>query len=147
MNAMSATRAVLALALVTATGATALAAGGNDARRPVASIAADLDITPQQFTTCFADVRPAAQGTRASGARERANKAVLLPCLQKANAAQFKGQKPYSARLNQTNRLLTGPFASAKEANAFIDSLKKAGLSGPYIWTSPAGEVVDELGK
>ena len=67
--------------------------------------------------------------------------------LQKANAAQFKGQKPYSARLNQTNRLLTGPFASAKEANAFIDSLKKAGLSGPYIWTSPAGEVVDELGK
>jgi hypothetical protein len=67
--------------------------------------------------------------------------------LEKANSAVFKGQKPYSARLNQTNRLLTGPFASQKEANRFIADLQKAGISGPYIWTSPAGEVVDELGK
>jgi cell division septation protein DedD len=67
--------------------------------------------------------------------------------MQRANPDVFKGQKPYSARLNQTNRLLTGPFASQKEAGKFIDTLKKAGISGPYVWTSPTGEVVDELGK
>lgn len=67
--------------------------------------------------------------------------------LERANPDLFKGRKAYSARLNQTNRLLAGPFPSQKEANAYIASLKKAGLDGPYIWTSPAGEVVDALGK
>lgn len=59
----------------------------NDPRRPVEAIAADLEIAPEQFVSCFADVNPAPQGTRASGARERANKAILLPCLQAANPA------------------------------------------------------------
>ncbi|RZA04487.1 MAG: SPOR domain-containing protein, partial [Proteobacteria bacterium] len=54
-------------------------------------------------------------------------------------------QKPFTAKLNQTNRLLVGPFASQKLANAFIADLRKAGMDGPYIWTSPAGEVVDSL--
>ncbi len=57
----------------------------NDPKRPVAAIAADLDITTQQFVDCFANVNPAPKGTKASGARERANKAILLPCLQDAN--------------------------------------------------------------
>jgi len=67
--------------------------------------------------------------------------------LEKANASLFKGRRPYSARLNGTNRLLTGPFASRKEASTFIDALKKAGISGPYMWISPAGEVVDDLSR
>lgn len=67
--------------------------------------------------------------------------------MEKASSALFKGRKPYSARLNQTNRLLTGPFASKREADAFIADLRKAGMSGPYIWISPAGEVVDELSR
>jgi Flp pilus assembly protein TadD len=63
----------------------------------------------------------------------------------KANPEPFKGRKPFFARLNQTNRLLTGPFASQRDAAKFIADLEKAGISGPYVWTSPAGEVVDEL--
>ena len=59
----------------------------NDPRRPVAAIAADLDIAPEQFVACFSNVRPAPQGVRATGTREHANKAVLLPCLQKANSS------------------------------------------------------------
>jgi hypothetical protein len=66
---------------------------------------------------------------------------------EKVAPALFKGRKPYSARLNQTNRLLTGPFASQKEAQKFIEALDKAGLDGPYIWTSPTGEVVDDLAR
>ena len=58
----------------------------------------------------------------------------------------FKGQKPSVTAWDKTNRLLTGPFASAKEANAFLALLKKAGVGGAFVWTSPAGQVVDALG-
>lgn len=80
----------LALTAVGVASATALAQQAvtkNDPRRPVAKIAADLDITPGQFVACFSNVNPAPQGTRASGRREHANKAILLPCLQAANPA------------------------------------------------------------
>lgn len=58
----------------------------------------------------------------------------------------FKGQRPHIASWGQTNRLLAGPFASQKEANAFLVSLKKQGITGGFIWTSPAGQVVDAVG-
>lgn len=56
----------------------------NDPKRPTDKIAADLGIEQAQFIACFASVEPAADHAP-SGARQRANKAVLLPCLQKAN--------------------------------------------------------------
>ncbi len=64
--------------------------------------------------------------------------------MQRSNPVLAK-QKPHTAKLNQTNRLVVGPFGSQKEASAFIADLRKAGMDGPYIWTSPAGEVVDSL--
>jgi tetratricopeptide (TPR) repeat protein len=67
--------------------------------------------------------------------------------MEKAYPAMLKGRKPFTARLGQTNRLLTGPFASQKEATKFIDALVKAGASRPMVWTSPAGEVVDDLAR
>lgn len=63
----------------------------------------------------------------------------------KEDAAVFKGQKPSVTEWGQTNRLLTGPFASAKEADAFLAKVKKTGRTGAFIWTSPAGQVVDPL--
>ena len=60
----------------------------NDPRRPVAAISHDLGVTPEQFVACFDNVHPMPGGTRPeSAARVHANKAVLLPCLQKANPA------------------------------------------------------------
>lgn len=63
----------------------------------------------------------------------------------KEDPAIFKAQKPYVSDWGQTNRLLTGPFGSAKEAEAFLAKLKKAGRGGAFVWTSPAGQVVDAL--
>jgi tetratricopeptide (TPR) repeat protein len=57
----------------------------------------------------------------------------------------FKGRKPQVSAFGQSNRLLTGPFESQAQANAFLAQLRKAGVSGAYIWTSPAGQVVDAL--
>jgi Flp pilus assembly protein TadD len=67
--------------------------------------------------------------------------------LEKAYPALLKGRKPYTARLGQTNRLLTGPFASQREATQFMNAMVKAGAPQPLVWTSPAGEVVDDLGR
>jgi hypothetical protein len=50
-------------------------------------IARDLGIKPEQFVTCFDNVRPAIQGEKPTSDRAHSNKSVLLPCLQKANPA------------------------------------------------------------
>ena len=65
--------------------------------------------------------------------------------LARENAELFKGLKPSITAWGQANRLLAGPFASQKEAAAFLAKLKKAGVSGAFIWSSPAGQVVDAL--
>ncbi|CAF1309117.1 unnamed protein product [Adineta steineri] len=59
----------------------------NDPRRPVAAIAAALDITANQFVACFYGVTPAPQGSTPSPAQVLANKAHLLSCLQASNSA------------------------------------------------------------
>lgn len=58
----------------------------NDPRRPVESVSRDLGIKQEQFVACFQNVHPARQGERPTSERVQANKAVLLGCLQKANA-------------------------------------------------------------
>lgn len=58
----------------------------NDPRRPVESVSRDLGIKPEQFVACFQNVHPAPQGERPTTERVHANKAVLLECLQKADA-------------------------------------------------------------
>ncbi|HYG47086.1 MAG TPA: SPOR domain-containing protein [Allosphingosinicella sp.] len=63
----------------------------------------------------------------------------------KAKAPKLLGGRgAWTAPLNATNRLLVGPFASAKEAQAFVNQLKAEDLSG-FAWTSPAGQKVEKL--
>lgn len=85
MNKTQTLIVTLMAGLVAATSVNAATMKHNDPNRPVAAIAADLDVTTQEFVDCFYNVNPAPKGTKASGARERANKAILLPCLQDAN--------------------------------------------------------------
>ncbi len=54
------------------------------------------------------------------------------------------GRGAWTAPLNSTNRLLVGPFAGAKEAQAFVNQLKAEDLSG-FAWTSPAGQKIEKL--
>ena len=63
----------------------------------------------------------------------------------KDDPAVFKGKKPFITAWGQTNRLLTGPFETQKEANAFVTALKKVDFVGAFAWTSAAGQVVDPL--
>lgn len=61
--------------------------GGGGFQRPVDLIGPELGVTGAQFAKCFEAVNPAPRGTAPSKAREQANKAVLLPCLQALNPA------------------------------------------------------------
>ena len=80
-----------------------------------------------------------------STVREKAALGADWRRLARADPDVFKGRKPFTSAFGQSNRLLTGPFESQAQANAFIAQLKKAGVAGAYVWTSPAGQVVDTL--
>lgn len=56
----------------------------------------------------------------------------------------LSGRTAWTAPLAATNRLLVGPFAGAKEAQAFINQLKAADLSA-FAWTSAAGQKIEKL--
>jgi hypothetical protein len=60
--------------------------------------------------------------------------------------AVFKARRPFVSAWGQTNRLLTGPFETEAAANAFLTQLRRAKIDGAFVWTSPAGQVVDGLG-
>jgi Flp pilus assembly protein TadD len=65
--------------------------------------------------------------------------------MNKDDPTVFKGKKAFVTAWGQTNRLLTGPFETQKEANAFVAALKKVDFDGAFTWTSAAGQVVDQL--
>ncbi|MEP3049686.1 MAG: hypothetical protein ABJL55_17680 [Roseibium sp.] len=58
----------------------------NDPNRPTDKIATDLGIEEAVFIACFKPVNPE-PGKFPTAAQQRANKALLLPCLQAANPA------------------------------------------------------------
>jgi Flp pilus assembly protein TadD len=65
--------------------------------------------------------------------------------MAKDDAAVFRSKKPHVAAWGQTNRLLTGPFETEAAANTFVTQLRRADVDGAFLWTSPAGQVVDAL--
>ena len=82
MKSISEFKFLFALAASTLIATSVLA--DDDPNRPTAAIAADLGITQAQFKKCFGPVRPE-KDKKPSGAKQRMNKAILLPCLQAAN--------------------------------------------------------------
>lgn len=63
----------------------------------------------------------------------------------KAKAPKLLGaHSAWTAPLNATNRLLVGPFAGTREAQAFVNQLKAEDVSG-FAWTSAAGQKVEKL--
>lgn len=58
--------------------------------------------------------------------------------------AAFRGKGAWTTPLRATNRLLAGPFKSGDEAQAFVNTIGKDGLSG-FAWQSEAGQKIDRL--
>ena len=77
--------------------------------------------------------------------RDKAALAFDWRRMTRQNDTVFKGKRAFTTAWGQTNRLLTGPFESAAAANAFIAQLRRADIDGSFVWTSPAGQVVDAI--
>ncbi|ODP36631.1 hypothetical protein [Sphingomonas turrisvirgatae] len=58
--------------------------------------------------------------------------------------AEFRGRQPWTTPLRFTNRLLTGPFKTAGEAQGFVNAIGRKGLSA-FTFTSEAGQKIDKL--
>lgn len=54
------------------------------------------------------------------------------------------GKTAWTTRAGATNRLLVGPFKTAKEAQAFVNDLAKDKVNG-FAWTSAAGQEIEKL--
>ncbi|MBT0669423.1 SPOR domain-containing protein [Novosphingobium profundi] len=64
---------------------------------------------------------------------------------QRHSPALFKGREAHVTAMGQTNRILVGPFDTRQSANDFVTDFGKAGNGTALVWTSPAGQVIDEL--
>ncbi len=58
--------------------------------------------------------------------------------------AELKGRQTWTTPLRFTNRLLVGPFKTPAEAQAFVNTIGKKGISA-FAWTSEAGQKIEKL--
>ncbi|MBN8811017.1 MULTISPECIES: SPOR domain-containing protein [unclassified Sphingomonas] len=79
----------------------------------------------------------------AGGANEESLAKAWKGVVAKAPAA-MKGKRAWTTPLRATNRVLAGPFKTSAEAQAFVNMLGKAGVSG-FVFTSEAGQKVTKL--
>lgn len=81
----------------------------------------------------------------AGGANEDTLPKAWKAVVAKAPAA-FKGKTGWWTPVRASNRVLAGPFKSATEAQAFVNTLNKAGISG-FVFTSEAGQKVSRIAE
>lgn len=79
----------------------------------------------------------------AGGANEDSLAKAWKGVVAKAPAA-MKGKGAWTTPLRATNRVLAGPFKTSAEAQSFVNTLGKAGVSG-FVFTSEAGQKVTKL--
>lgn len=79
----------------------------------------------------------------AGGANERDLPKQWAKVRAKA-AKAFRGKPGWTSPLRATNRILTGPFPSEDDAQSFVNSIAKDGLSG-FVFVSEAGQKITKL--
>lgn len=77
--------------------------------------------------------------------RDKAALAYDYRKMTREDADVLRDRKGFTSPWGQATRLLIGPFDSQKAADALLARVRKAGISGAFVWTSPAGQVVDPL--
>jgi hypothetical protein len=76
--------------------------------------------------------------------RDKSSLAFTWKGLVKDSPELFRNKSSSITDWGRTNRLLTGPFETEAAANAFLAKLKREKIDA-FMWTSPAGQVVDPL--
>lgn len=105
------------------------------AKKPAATAAAKKPAAPAEPRRIWVQVAGGAD--KGALPREFSRIKAKAPKLLAARTA-------WTTPLKATNRLLVGPFKTDKEAQAFVNELKKADLTG-FAFTSEAGQKIDKL--
>lgn len=58
--------------------------------------------------------------------------------------AELRARQTWTTPLRFTNRLLVGPFKTSAEAQAFVNTIGKKGISA-FAWSSDAGQKIEKL--
>ncbi|MGJ3646914.1 SPOR domain-containing protein [Sphingomonas sp. GlSt437] len=116
------------------------------ARKAKASSACpvDKDAKPTKKKDDPAKKEPARIWVQVAGG---ANHRDLIKAWNAAKAkapAAFKGRKGWTTPLRATNRVLTGPFKTRDDAQDFVNSVAKSGISA-FVFESEAGQKIDPL--
>ena len=109
----------------------------NDARCKTATAKAKADAETKG--------EPARVWVQVAGGANEGDLRKAWAALQAKAPDLFRGRQGWSTPLRATNRVLTGPFKSSDEAQAFVNRMGKAGLSG-FVFTSAKGQKIDRLG-
>jgi tetratricopeptide (TPR) repeat protein len=87
---------------------------------------------------------PARHWVQIAGGANRGSMPREFARLRDQAPALLRGRTPYTTPANATNRLLVGPFASEREAQAFVNRLGQSDVRA-FAWTSAAGQEIDRL--
>lgn len=109
----------------------------NDARCKAATAKAKADAETKG--------EPARVWVQVAGGANEGDLKKAWAALQSKAPDLFRGRQGWTTPLRATNRVLTGPFKSDDEAQAFVNRMAKAGLSG-FVFTSTKGQKVERLG-
>ena len=116
------------------------------ATRPPAR-AAETRPAPQRATARprpALPAHPSRHWVQVAGGANRAGLPATFARLRAQAPALLGGRAAFTTPLNQTNRLLVGPFDSARAAQAFVNQLADRDVAA-FAWTSPAGQEIERL--
>lgn len=88
---------------------------------------------------------PARVWVQVAGGANEGSLAKAWAALKAKAPAAFKGKAGWTTPLRATNRVLTGPFKTRAEAQAFVNLVAKSGISA-FVFESEAGQKIDKLG-
>jgi Flp pilus assembly protein TadD len=120
-------------------------AGAVDVRRIAAARPAATTVAKPEEKTPPKPAHPSRIWVQLGTGRDKAALGFDWRRISREAEVAFRGKQPNISVWGQSNRLLAGPFESEAAANTFLGQLRRAGVSGAFLWTSPAGQVVDRL--
>jgi Flp pilus assembly protein TadD len=100
--------------------------------------------TPRTRTTPPPPANPARHWVQIATGPDRSLLPREFARLRGLAPEQLSRRTAYTAPLRATNRLLVGPFATAREAQDFVNQLARHDVPA-FAWTSAAGQEIDRI--
>ena len=124
------------------------APGAVDIRRirPVRELSPEMRAAQLAAKTPPPPSHPSRIWVQVATGRDRTALAGDWRRMARQSAELFRNRKANVTAWGQSNRLLAGPFETEAGAVTFVAQLRRADVPGAFVWTSPAGQVVDAVG-